>query len=124
MWMRRYRRGISPPRRSSRRRCRRSCAHADHDFGAKEVPFSESFPDVVAKHRLRYAIIGNDAVFHWPIRDDLIRRAADHLLGVVAYRENAIVARYSDDRRLVEHDSLARDEDEDGGGTKVNAEFR
>ena len=98
--------------------------HAYHDFGFEEIPPAERFSDVVAQHRLRHAIIRDDAVLHRAIRNYFTRRAADHFLGVIADGEYFVVAhRYGHDRRLIEHDAPSRHKDEHRRGAEVYTEF-
>ena len=101
-----------------------TCGHAHHHLGAEKIPFAERFLDVVAKHRLGDAVVGDDAIFHRTIRDNLAGSAAYHFFGVVADGEDFVVThRNSDDRRLVEHDALARHIHEYRRRAEVDAEF-
>ena len=70
--------------------------------------------DEVAQHRLGDLEVGDDAVLHGPHRDDVARRAAQHLLGFLAHGEDLLgpVAGplHGHDGRLVRDDPLAADE--------------
>ena len=60
-----------------------------------------------ADHFLRHFEVGDRTLAQGPHRDDVARRAADHLPRLVAHRQHFLVAAVEgDDRRLVEHDAL------------------
>lgn len=63
-------------------------------------------PDEVLKHFLRHFKIRDDPVLHRADRDDVARRAAQHLLRVTADRLNLIRDLIDrNDRRLTHHDA-------------------
>src|SRR3989344_4165740 len=49
--------------------------HRYHYLGLEEIPFAEGLADVVAQHRFRHAVVGDDAVLQGPVRGDSVRRA-------------------------------------------------
>ena len=83
--------------------------------------------DEVAEHRLGDLEVGDDAVAQRADRDDVARRAAEHLLGFVADREHLLaaapIALDRDDRRLAAHDAPPLDVDEGGGGAEIDREI-
>src|SRR3989344_505879 len=101
-----------------------SCRNGDHHLGAKKIPRPERFSDVVAKHCLSHTIVGNDAILRRPVRVYLGGRAADHLFGVVADRQNLVVrGRDGHDRWLVEDDAFAGHEDQHRRRAEVYAKL-
>ena len=84
--------------------------------GLKRFTFAQRLVDEVSEHRLGHAVVGDDAVFHRAVGDDGVRRAADHLLGLDADRQDLVVLLGNgDDGRLIEDDALARHEDQGVG---------
>src|SRR3989344_5318359 len=91
----RFRRGLDD--RAALRRCD-ARRNGYHHLRAEEVPLAERFSYVVAKHRFRYAVIRDDAVFHRAVCDYLIRGTADHFFRLVPNGEYSIVyLRYGND---------------------------
>ncbi len=92
--------------------------HADqHARRGAEPAVAVHLADEVLEHLLGVGEVGDDAVLHRPDRGDVPRRAAEHVLGLHADRDDdlAAAARFvldGDHRRLVEDDALAADVDE------------
>src|SRR5665213_2222651 len=101
-----------------------ACRHRYHHLWLEEVPLAQGLADVVAKHRFRNAIVGDNTIFHRAVRDYFSRCAAHHFFGLVPYREYFIFTnRNSYHRGFIKNDALARYENEDGRRAEVDAEF-
>src|SRR3989344_1118376 len=98
--------------------------HRYHHFWSEEVPWAESFFDVVAEHRLCDFVVRDDAVFHRTVCDYLVGRSANHLLGIIADGKNAVVTLgYRDHGRLVEDYPFVWHKDEDRRRAEVDVQF-
>ena len=98
-----------------------AAGHADHHAGLGEVAAPVDLLDEEAQHLLGRLEVGDHAVLERPDGGDVVGRAADHPLGLVAHGED--LARggvQRDDAGLVEQDSLAADVDEGVGGAEVH----
>ena len=95
--------------------------HADDHPRLGEVAAAVHQRDEVAQHLLGRLEVGDHAVLERPDRGDVLRRAPDHLLGVVPDRDQLaglLVDR--DHARLVDQDALAAHVDERVGGAQVH----
>src|SRR5581483_10380023 len=82
--------------------------------------------DEVLQHLLGDGEVGDDAVTQRADAGDVVRRAAEHALGVEPHRFDflgaADVVADGDHRRLVEHDAFITNEDQGVGGAEVNGQ--
>ena len=84
--------------------------------------------DEVLQHLLGVGEVGDHAVLHRPHRGDVAGRAAEHVLGFGADRDDDLAAARRfvldrDHRRLVQHDAAVADVDQRVGGAKVDREI-
>ena len=97
--------------------------------GNDDVRFHDVEPprrlrDEIREHCFRDVVIRDDAVFERAVRDDLVRRAADHFLRLGADREHGVVrTRERDDRRLIDDESLARHKNDGVRRPQINSDF-
>ena len=76
-----------------------------------------------ADHALRDLEVGDRAAAQWPHRDDVARRAADHLPRLLTHREHVLRAAVErDDRRLVQDDAAPARVHEGVRGTEIDRE--
>jgi hypothetical protein len=90
---------------------RRAVGDADDDLGLGEGRALVDLADEVLDHLLGHVEIGNDPVAHGADGLDRAGRPAQHQLGVLAEGQRllqAVLDLVGDDRRLVQHDALAR----------------
>jgi hypothetical protein len=81
--------------------------------------------DEVLQHPLGHIEIGDDAVLQRAQRLDVLRRAAEHRLGLVTHPDHLVVgAADRDDRRLIEDDASAPHEHECVGRSEVDRQVR
>ena len=94
--------------------------HANNHAWMREPPLVHLL-DEVPQHLFADVEIGDDAVLQRPDGADVIRRAADHSLGLGADGQRAAVFHVDGhDGRLVEHDATAAHVDERVGGAQVD----
>ena len=95
--------------------------HADHQPGLGEVAAAVHLLDEEPEHLLGRVEVGDHAVLERPDRGDVVGRAADHPLRLVADGEDLAGGGVQrDDGRLVEEDALAAHVDERVGGAEVH----
>src|SRR3546814_10373106 len=90
---------------------------------SSDVCSSDLLADKVLDHLLGDFEIRDDAVAQRPDRHDVAGRAAEHHLGLVADREDLLLALDfgdGDDRGLVEDDPAALDVDQGVGGAQID----
>ena len=98
-----------------------AAGHADDHARLGEVAPAVHLLDEVPQHLLGRLEVGDHAVLHRPDGGDVVRRTADHPLGLVADGEDlagGVVER--DHARLVEQDPAAADVDQRVGGPEVD----
>jgi hypothetical protein len=79
--------------------------------------------DEVVQHLLGVAEVGDDAVLHRLNGDDVARRAAEHLLGLLADGLDLVgLGVYRDDGGLVDDDALAVGKDERVGRPEIDGQ--
>src|SRR6266403_1480456 len=64
----------------------------DNDAGPRAHPAIMHFADEMTQHRLRNFEVSNDSIFERTHRDNIRRRATEHALGLVTYREHSVGA--------------------------------
>ena len=101
--------------------------HADHDARAHQLAAAVRALDEVAEHRLGDLEVRDHAVLDRADRADAVRRAPEHLLGLVTDRDHLLAApaRVLGDRdhaRLRADEPLAADVDEGVGGAEIDGE--
>ncbi len=80
--------------------------------------------DEVVQHLLGLLEVGNHAILHRLDGDDVARRSAKHLLGLLAHSLHfARHAIHRDDRRLIHDDALAMSEDKSVGRPQIDREI-
>jgi hypothetical protein len=126
---------INLPR--SRRHCRLadralfdfgdSRRNRDHDARSNEALAVVHLHDEVTEHRLGDLEVCDDTVFHRPNRNDVARRAPEHLLGLFAdgpdFVDTARIAHDCHDAGFRNHDSLALRVDDRVRGSEVDGEI-
>ena len=94
---------------------------ADHHLGPDQIETPDHLADEVTQHRLGDQVVGDYTVLHRPDHADTARRTPDHVASRSAYRNDRVLTRRQrHDGRLLDHDALALDANEDVGGTKVD----
>jgi hypothetical protein len=78
----------------------------------------------LADHLLRHQEVGDDAVLQGAQRAQVVRRAAQHALGLETHAGDGAVGVQRSDGGLVEHDALAPDRDDRVGGAEIHADMR
>src|SRR2546426_1887714 len=99
--------------------------YADDDFRlhAEQVPVDDGLQEE-AQHLLGDVEVGDDAVFERPHREDAVRRAAEHALGLEPDALDLAGGFLDgDDGGLVEHDALTLDPDEGVGRPEIDGDF-
>ena len=79
--------------------------------------------DEEPQHRLGDDVVGDDAVLHRADGLDVAGRAADHLAGLFAHGDDAVVLADRDDGGLGDDDALALDVDDDVRGAEVDSDL-
>ena len=98
--------------------------HSDHDLRPDDVEAPGNHADEIAQHRLRREVVSNDAITHWPDDADGTRCPALHGARFRANGNDSIVPVMSrHDRRLVDHDALAFDVDENVRRAQIDPGF-
>src|SRR3989344_1446761 len=98
--------------------------HAYHHLGFKQLPAAQSFLYKIAQHRLRDAVVGDDAVFELAVGHNLAGGAAYHLFGLGPHGKNPLVNFGNGDHRgLVDDDAAARHKHQRVGGPEVYPEL-
>src|SRR3990167_7445473 len=85
--------------------------HAYHHLGFKQLPAAQSFLYKIAQHRLRDALVGDDAVFERAVGHNLAGGAAYHLFGLGPFGKNPLVNFGNGDHRGLVDDDAARSEE-------------
>ena len=81
---------------------------ADHDLGAKEgAPPAHHRLYEVAEHGFGDDEVGDDAIAHGTHDFDALRRAAEHVVRLVAHGDHSVVARANGHDRGLVHDNAA-----------------
>src|SRR5690606_29837596 len=90
--------------------------HAHGDLGTENGPAAADFADEMFQHELGHGVVGDNAVFQRPNRDDAVGGTPDHAPGLFAHRQQPVgFLRHGDDRRLAENDALPAHENEHVG---------
>ena len=79
--------------------------------------------DEEAEHRLGDDVVGDDAVLHRADGLDVAGGAADHLAGLFAHRDDAVVVGDGHHAGLGDDDALALHVDEDIRGAEVDSDL-
>ena len=101
----------------------RTGRHADDDKRAGKAAAVVNLADEVLDHLLGDFEVGDDAVPEWPDGADVTGRAAEHLLGLLADRQDLLFALHfgdGHDRGLVQDDASALDIDQRVRGAEIN----
>ena len=94
---------------------------ADHNARAEDETAADDLLDEVAQHALRDVVVRDDALAQWADGDDVARRAADHLLGLITDSQDVSrITLYGDNRRLAQDNPPAFHMDERIGRAEVN----
>ncbi len=96
----------------------------EDDFRTKESHPTRYLTEEVLEHSLSDTVVGNRAIAEGLTRHDRIGCPPEHLFGLISDREHLVFReRDSDDRRLIDHHTLARHKHKRIGRTEVNPNF-